>query len=193
MTRVRDSGMTEETVWEGFFDTTRVLDALGVADASGEIVEFGCGYGTFTIPAARITSETIWTLDIDPAMVARTTERASVEGLDNVRAVCRDFVEEGTGRPDAGAGYAMLFNILHHERPTELIAEARRVLRPAGRLAIIHWNHDAMTPRGPDLDIRPRPEQCVTWLREAGFEPHRPEVHDLPPYHWGIVVHKPPG
>ena len=188
--RVRDSGMAEEAVWEGFFDPASVLAALRLQADAGDVVEFGCGYGTFTLPAARITNGTVWALDIDPAMVARTRFRAQKEGLENVRTQQRDFITMGTGRPDERAGYAMLFNILHHECPQDLLAAAWRALGPGGIVGVIHWNYDATTPRGPDLSIRPRPEQCASWLRETGFIGPG-GIIDLPPHHWGLAALRP--
>lgn len=190
MTRVRDSGMAEEATWEAFFDPPATLATLRLKPGAGDVVEFGCGYGTFTIPAARITPRRVWALDIDPQMVARTMARAEEAELFNVHGVVRDFEADGTGRPDGGAGYVMLFNILHHERPLALVEEARRVLRPGGLVGVIHWIHDASTPRGPDLSIRPRPGQALQWVREAGMEPLGDPV-DLPPYHWGLVARRP--
>jgi predicted methyltransferase len=103
-----------------------------------------------------------------------------------VKAIERDFVAEGTGLPDASTDYAMLFNILHAEDPVGLLREAWRVLRPGGKVAVIHWVYDAATPRGPDLSMRPRPAQCRTWVQHAGFELVLPEVA-LPPHHYGVV------
>jgi hypothetical protein len=84
--------------------------------------------------------------------------------------------------------YAMLFNILHLENPAVLIGEARRILRTNGKLGIIHWNYDPSTPRGPSMEIRPKPEDCVTWAEKEGF--HSPQRYDFKPYHYGIVLIK---
>ena len=108
----------------------------------------------------------------------------------NVQLLLRDFVAAGTGLAGASVGYAMLFNILHAEQPHILLREAFRVLSPAGTVAVIHWIHDPATPRGPDLAIRPRPEQCQAWLQDAGFNLVKSLV-SLPPYHFGIVGRKP--
>lgn len=189
--KIRESGMPEEELWTGFFDPPAVLDALGLRRDCGDVVEFGCGYGTFTIPAAQRVSGTVYALDIEPEMIAITRAKAQAAGLRNVRPMLRDFVADGTGLPDDSAGYAMLFNILHAEDPVCLLKEAYRVLAPGGILAIMHWNYDPTTPRGPSLDIRPTPRQCQEWAESAGYVLLPPGRIDLPPYHHGLVLQKP--
>jgi SAM-dependent methyltransferase len=188
--KVRDSGMPEEKTWATFFDAHGILDKLRCDEPSDDIVEFGCGYGTFTVAAATRTNGTVFALDIEPAMIEATRQKAAAAGLRNVRALLRDFVKDGTGLPDDAAGYAMLFNILHAENPVGLLREAFRVLHPGGTVGVIHWNYDPTTPRGPDLSIRPRPERCRQWLCEAGFELVVPHI-ELPPYHYGLAGRKP--
>ena len=84
------------------------LDCTGPC---GDVVEFGCGYGTFTIPLAQAVSGRVIALDIEPRMVAITKGKAKAAGLNNVDAQVRDFVAHGSGVPDGFAGYAVLFNI----------------------------------------------------------------------------------
>ena len=188
--KVRDSGMPYEKMWEEFFDARGILVQLDFIDSQADVVEFGCGYGTFAIAAARLTTGNVFALDIEPEMISATAARAQSFGLANVRTRLRDFVTDGTGLPDGSVGYAMLFNILHAEDPAALLQEAHRVLRPGGKAGVIHWVYDAATPRGPDLSIRPRPEQCQTWVQKAGFELLIPFVA-LPPYHYGLVGRRP--
>ena len=188
--KVRESGMPEEAMWAAFFDAPRILTQLGFDDPGADVVEFGCGYGTFTVACAARTRGTVFALDLEAEMLEVTQRKARESGLRNVRLLPRDFVADGTGLPESSAGYAMLFNILHAENPVGLLNEAYRVLRPGGKVGVIHWNYDPNTPRGPEMSIRPRPEQCQTWTREAGFVLAIPFV-SLPPYHYGLVGQKP--
>ncbi len=185
--RVRESGMPAQDYWDSFFDVDKTLDALLLDTSRRDVLEFGCGYGTFTLPAARRISGKVIALDLDSEMLEATELSAREAGLDNIECHLRDFVADGSGLADGSVDYAMLFNILHLEEPVRLLAEAQRNLGQGGLLGIIHWIFDETTPRGPPLDIRPKPEQIVAWSLEAGFSPGS-EIIDLPPYHYGLVL-----
>lgn len=174
--------------WEAFFDPDRLWDALVPEPLTGDVIEFGCGYGTFTVPAARNLKGTVYALDIEPAMIEATAMRAAQAGVPNVVVELRDFLSDGCGRESQSMSMALLFNILHIQDPVRLLQEAYRVLRPGGLVAVIHWNHDLRTPRGPPLEIRPRPEQCRRWGEEAGLSWVRNEALPGSPWHWGMVM-----
>lgn len=186
----RESSMPAVELWESFFDPAAIVAALGASSIEGDVVEFGCGYGTFTVPFARGTSGQLYALDIDPAMVAATAERAQRESVRNVVVEERDFVVAGSGRPADSVSFALLFNILHIEEPVGLLDEARRVLCRGGRVGVTHWIHDARTPRGPPLAMRPRPEQCVEWGRLAGLSPVWQGALPGAPWHFGLVLER---
>jgi SAM-dependent methyltransferase len=177
--------------WESYFDPAGILDALGCLHLSGDAIDFGCGYGTFTVVAAPRILGTVYALDIDPLMVTATAARVSQAGLSNVVAEQRDFVRDGCGREPQSASLALLFNILHIEDPVGLLKEAHRVLRPGGSVGVIHWNYDERTPRGPPLNIRPRPEQCRAWGEEAGLRWLRDGCLPGSPWHWGMALERP--
>lgn len=186
--KTRESGMPPEEMWQSFFDPIAVLTKLGLDTNCADVLEFGCGYGTFTIPAAKLIRGKVFAMDIEPEMLAVTAAKAKANGVENIELMQRDFVTEGSGLADATIDYVMLFNILHAEERMALLLEARRVLRPHGKLAIIHWNFDASTPRGPSMSIRTKPGQCRAWAEGVGFTAISPNEIDLPPYHYGLVL-----
>ncbi len=98
--KIRESGMPDKDMWEGFFDPAKVLNMLGINSQTGDVVEFGCGYGTFTIPAAKVIKGKIYALDLESDMIRITIEEAKKSGLNNVQTVLRDFMAEGSGLPD---------------------------------------------------------------------------------------------
>ena len=188
--KVRDSGMPEEAYWESLFDIPLILDRLGIDSAVDYVFELGCGYGTFTLPVARRISGVLTTCDIEPAMIERTRERAAEAGLDNVRVVLSDAEESGFQAADASQDACLLFNILHGEDPTPLLREAARILRPGGRVYVIHWRADIETPRGPEQSQRPRLEQLRAWADATGGLEDATGAVDLPPWHWGMALRK---
>lgn len=186
--KVRESGMPNEKQWEDFFEPEEILKVMELDHNIINVAEFGCGYGTFTIPASKIIKGTIYAIDIEQEMINRVIERASDENLDNIQTMLRDFVHEGSGLENESVDYVMLFNILHAEKPELLLKEAYHILKPEGKMGVIHWNFDPETPRGPPMEIRPKPEHCIKWTAEVGFKFN--DIHDLKPYHYGLVFSK---
>lgn len=184
--KVRESGMPDESLWQKFFNIEMIFEKLKIDHSLNDIVEFGSGYGTFTILAAKIIKGKIFALEIDPVMISILMNKISALSISNIVLKQIDFMENGTGLENNSVDYAMLFNILHAEQPIALLKEAYRVLKPNGKVGIIHWIHSSNTPRGPSLDIRPTPLQCVNWLLKANFKILKKEI-DLPPYHYGIL------
>jgi len=186
--RVRDSDLPIEEEWAKFFNPNRTLKLLGLDCRIKDAADFGCGYGTFTIPATQIISGKIYALDIEPEMV-RTVERKAKElNLNNVVAILRDFMSEGSGLKDSSVDFVFLFNILHAETPVVLLKEAYRILKPGGKAGIIHWRYDETIRDGLSMDIRPKPEQCRQWAESVGF--HFKKQFDLKPYHYAIIMEK---
>jgi SAM-dependent methyltransferase len=184
--KVRESGMPDERLWESFFDPRLILSSMALTRTSTDVLEFGCGYGTFTTIAAQIIQGTVFALDIDHAMLTIAGAKSAELGLSNIEYRARDFLHDGSGLREASVDYAMLFNILHTEDPVDLLREAHRNLRPNGKVGVIHWNYDPETPRGPPMAIRPRPEDCEKWAAQAGFDCS--SKIELPPYHYGFVL-----
>lgn len=130
---------------EGVPDET-VRMALGVGNpvrharlvAGESVVDLGSGGGIDCLLAARAVGPTGSVVGIDflPEMIERATRAASLAGLDNVR-----FVEgeiEALPLPDASVDVVISNGVLNlSPRKVRVMAEAFRVLRPGGRLAVV--------------------------------------------------------
>lgn len=186
--KIRESGMPAEEYWSGFFNCAAVIGKLlGAAGVQGNTVEFGCGYGSFTLPAARRTTGLLTALDIEPEMVAAVREKAARLELRNIRVELRDFVAHGTGLTTGSQAHAMIFNLLHMALPVDLLREAHRNLQPGGVLSVMHWRSDIATPRGPPLAMRPTPAQCRQWLADSGFHAiEAVDLQDAAPFHFSL-------
>jgi predicted RNA methylase len=82
--KLRDSGMPDEDYWETLFDVPLILDALGIDSRLRDVAEFGCGFGTFSIPIAQRISGELIAFDIDP-LHDRTDQRACDSGWSQER------------------------------------------------------------------------------------------------------------
>lgn len=161
--------MPPEEMWASFFEVELILSELQINSDVNDLVEIGCGYGTFTIPSAKIITGNLYGFDIEKKMLDKVNQKLRNETVRNVILEHRDVLIQTTGLPDNSVDYVMLFNILHHESPNEFLKEALRILKPNGKAGILHWRSDIPTPRGPDLRIRPRPEQVLQWIKGLKF------------------------
>lgn len=186
--KIRESGMPEDHLWEKFFDIKLIFKKLEINNKIESLVDFGFGYGTFSVPAAEIISGKVIALDLENEMINYLREKIDKRNVKNIDIIKRDFIDQGSDLPNNSIDYVMLFNILHHDQPKVLLKEAYKILKLQGKLGIIHWNYDPTTPRGPPLAIRPKPENLISLATQIGFV--NPILFDLKPFHYGILMKK---
>ena len=133
--KIRESGMPDESLWEYFFEPEQILATMQLNHNIVDAFDFGCGYGTFTIPASEVIKGKVYAADIEEAMINRVAQRASEENLENIETMLCDFIHEGSGLLAESVDYVMLFNVLHAEKPEELLKEACRILKPEGKFS----------------------------------------------------------
>ena len=186
--KVRDSGMPGREYWESLFDLSAILDGLGIDSTINDAIEVGSGYGTFTLPVAQRIRGTLHSFDIESAMIEETRECTARAGVGNVCLYARDVIADGFSLPKGSVDAVLLFNILHAENPIEFLRISAGMLRPGGRILVIHWRSDVKTPRGPDLSIRPRPDHIICWAQQPGMLASDGTHRVLPPWHFGVTL-----
>ena len=156
----------------GRFDSippARLWEALGGPADSRVIVEIGAGTGMFAAAFSELAPHaTVYATDIEDAMLEwmRLNRPQVAEG----RIVAIRSEESHVPLADGIADVVFMIN-LHHElaEPDAMYAEARRLLKPGGRLLVVDWALKE-TPKGPPAAVRASVSRLAEYLHDAGFE-----------------------
>ena len=153
--------------------------------AGQTVVDYGCGPGLFTFPAAEIAGAEgkVYAVDIEPRMTALVANRASELGSRNVTALLNEGVAP---LPPDTADFLILAQVLHYPDDTEdRVAMARdvaRLLKPGGRALVVEWTPDDASNRIP-------PEEVARIFGEAGLKAGEPRP--LGPRQYAVIaVHR---
>lgn len=189
--KYRESGTPEEEMWESFFNPREVLINMKVNKNIRSLIDIGCGYGTFLFPASDLVSDKVIGIDIDEKMIGICNEKVLESRVSNIHLINGDISKEDTikriQKHKSSIDYITLFNILHCEKPIDLLKDVYNILSEGGMIGIIHWKY-ADTPRGPSMEIRPKPSDIIGWAKEVGFS--LIDEIEILPYHFGLVFSK---
>lgn len=180
--------------WHYFDEKTRrewqnpeaILGTIGLEPGS-TIVDAGCGDGFFTLPASRQVGLTgkVYGIDITKQAIDELRKKAENEGLNNL-----DLM---VGRAEeivpcsACADIIFFGNVLHDfDDATEVIKNARRIVKPSGKLANIDWKK-IPTEIGPPLAIRFDQAKAIRLIESGGFKVEN--VIDSGKYHYLIIAY----
>jgi len=123
--------------------------ALGMLLPAVDVADLGCGEGYLTIEAARWARRVI-AVDRSPAVLARAKAMADRRKVKNI--VWRRGTLERLPLKDRSIDVALFSQALHHADPPEAaLEEARRVLRPGGRVVVLDLREHDETWVGPTL------------------------------------------
>lgn len=138
--RLSDMSFRGMALWlklrEGFGDPKERLEQAGVRKGHA-VLDFGCGIGSYTIPAAQIVGSdgVVYALDIHPIAIRTVEKRATRERLGNVKTILSD---RDTYLPSHSVDRVLLYDVLHAvPDKLALLRELHRVLKPGGHLSVI--------------------------------------------------------
>ncbi|TMM47287.1 ArsR/SmtB family transcription factor [Qipengyuania marisflavi] len=154
-------------------ELTRALDGL----ALGELLDIGTGTGRmaeiFSAGAERIVA-----LDKSPAML-----RVARAKLQHLPTQCVDLVQgdfTSLPFPDASFDTVLFHQVLHFaQSPAAVLAEAARVTRAAGRIAIVDFaahHREELRERHAHARLGFEDDQMASLLADAGFKPAVPKA-----------------
>ncbi len=140
--------------WRKMHSGRIILRKWQQTDLIGEgqtFLDYGCGTGSFTIPAARITgvSGKVYALDCFPRQLEIVEKESRKEGLTNIETILSDYK---TGLPDESVDVVWMCDVLHEigERRS-VLEELHRVLRNEGTLAIYDGMREKVLEYTTDL------------------------------------------
>jgi predicted methyltransferase len=114
----------------------RVVAALALAPGA-RVADLGSGGGYFTFRLAHAVGPTgrVYAVDVDADLNAYVAERARQEGLAHVEVVLAEYADPRLPEP---VDLVFTSNTYHHlEDRTRYFANAKKYLRPHGRVAVI--------------------------------------------------------
>jgi ubiquinone/menaquinone biosynthesis C-methylase UbiE len=109
------------------------------------VVDYGCGPGSFTIPAAELVGQAgkVFAVDIHPLAISAVKQKASRKGLQNVETVLVRGYD--TGIEESSIDRVLLIDTIHLiDDPDALFHEIHRMLKPDG-LLFMQKGHMAMS------------------------------------------------
>jgi len=121
-------------------DPRRILDMAQLREGM-RVADYGCGPGSFSIPAAQLVGDggRVYAIDIHPLAISSVRQRASKKRLRNVEAILVQGYD--TGIDASSIDRVLLIDTIHRiEDPGALFRELRRILRPDG-LLFMHKGH----------------------------------------------------
>ena len=109
------------------------------------ILDFGCGDGHYTIPAAKVVGKNglVYAQDKDKGTLDELIKRARVEGLENIR-VIRTKGELKIDLKNKSLDAVLLYDVLHFHTLKErrkIYAEAYRILKNGALLSVFPRHH----------------------------------------------------
>lgn len=119
-------------------DAEAVLRAVGIRSGQ-RVLDYGCGSGTFAIPAARIVGEKgkVYALDVSGRALVRVKDRAARKGLANIETILSDETEVASLLGHGSVDVVLLYDVLHLVEDKEpLLGELHEILVADGFLSI---------------------------------------------------------
>ena len=130
-----------------------------------KVADFGSGSGAYVLAIAEALcgSGHVYAVDVQRDLLRRTKNEATQRGYKNVEVLWGDLESAGGSKlADRSVDIVLISNLLFQIADKKIVvAEAWRILRSAGRLAIIDWS-ESFNGMGPQKQDVVQKEKALT-------------------------------
>lgn len=132
------------------------------------LCDFGAGSGIFTLPAAKITKNKVYALEINDDMLTIIAEKAKNEGISNIETI--KVHNDHFDLEDGSVDIVLMVTVLHEiQNKHAVLEETKRLLNDNGKFAVIEF-HKRETPMGPPPAHRMGKNEVLNLLGNSGFK-----------------------
>lgn len=151
------------------------------------VIDIGAGTGFFaSLFASEMKAGTIYACDTSDVMIDYMNENLASDN--DCKIIPLKSEENKIPLQDNIADLVYLINVYHElEEAGKLLAEASRLLKNGGTLAIIDWKHED-TQDGPPLSRRIPAKNIITELNKNNYK--NIKTLDILPFHYFIISNK---
>jgi ubiquinone/menaquinone biosynthesis C-methylase UbiE len=152
------------------------------------VADFGTGSGAYALALARAIGPTgrCYAIDIQKELLARLAREAKDLHLRNIEVIRGDLEQvHGSTLADHMVDFVVIANLLFQTSAKYiLVREAKRILRPNGKVALIDWS-GSFGGLGPKSEEVLAPIEAKKIFAEAGFS----FLNDFPAgdHHYGLM------
>ncbi|MDB5238132.1 MAG: type 11 methyltransferase [Candidatus Kaiserbacteria bacterium] len=172
----------------GFAHPARNVELLGI-EPGHTVADFGSGSGAYVLAIAEKLqgSGHVYAVDVQQDLLLRIKNEAHKKHFKNVEIIWGDLEKIGGSKiADKHVDLVLISNLLFQVDEKEaLLAEARRILRPSGKLVIIDWS-ESFGGLGPIKRAVVSRERALDLAHNAGFQ--QQEEFDAGAHHYGLIL-----
>lgn len=166
-----------------FVDPIQILNQIELR-ANMTAADFGSGAGGWAIPLAKKLEEgRVFAIDIQGEPLSALESRAKIQGISNIKKIIANVEERIPGLTGFSCDLVLITDLLFQaEDKKGVFKEAKRVLKPGGRILVVEWMPQASL--GPE-DGRVSQEEVKEIAQKLGFLLEK--EFKAGDYHYGLV------
>ncbi len=128
-----------------FIDPDKILKKLELREDM-QAADFGCGSGGWVIPLAQKLEEgNVYALDVQEEPLSALKNKIETAGLANIKMIQSNVEDQNGSKLTADSlELVLITNLLFQvEDEKAVLAEAKRVLKPGGKILVVEWLADS--------------------------------------------------